>query len=57
MNKATHKRKLLREGGYGSTLVTLKQERKASVVDGKIAPINYIFDLVKTKELISMEDN
>lgn len=39
------------------TLVTLKQERKASAVDGKIAPINYIFDLVKTKELISMEDN
>ncbi len=38
------------------TLVTLKAERKAAAVDGSIAPVNYIFDLVKTKELIALED-
>lgn len=38
------------------TLLTLKQERKAAAVDGSIAPINYIFDLVKTRELIALED-
>lgn len=38
------------------TLGTLKSERKAAAVDGSIAPVNYIFDLVKTKELIALED-
>lgn len=38
------------------TLVTLQAERKAAAVDGSIAPVNYIFDLVKTKELIALED-
>lgn len=38
------------------TLKVLKRERKAAAVDGSIAPVNYIFDLVKTKELIALED-
>lgn len=38
------------------TLATLKRERKAAAVDGSIAPVNYIFDLVKTRELIALED-
>ncbi len=38
------------------TLAVLKRERKAAAVDGTIAPVNHIFDLVKTKELIALED-
>ncbi len=38
------------------TLSILKIERKAAAVDGTIAPVNHIFDLVKTKELIALED-
>jgi len=38
------------------TLATLKSERKAAAVDGSIAAVNHIFDLVKTKELIAIED-
>lgn len=38
------------------TLTVLKRERKAAAVDGAIAPVNTIFDLVKTKELIALED-
>jgi phosphoenolpyruvate phosphomutase len=38
------------------TLETLRRERKASAVDPHIAPVNHIFDLVRTKEMIALEE-
>jgi phosphoenolpyruvate phosphomutase len=38
------------------TLETLRRERKASAVDPHIAPVNHIFDLVRTKETIALEE-
>jgi phosphoenolpyruvate phosphomutase len=39
------------------TLDTLRSERKAAAVDPHIAPVNHIFDLVKTKETIALEES
>jgi len=38
------------------TLHTLREEKNAAAVDPAIAPVNHIFDLVKTKEAIELED-
>ncbi|MDZ7344299.1 MAG: isocitrate lyase/phosphoenolpyruvate mutase family protein, partial [candidate division KSB1 bacterium] len=38
------------------TLKTLKEKRNAAAVDGMIAPVNHIFELVKTKETIELEE-
>jgi len=38
------------------TLDTLRRERKPSSVDPHIAPVNHIFDLVNTKEMIALEE-
>jgi len=38
------------------TLNTLRRERKPSSVDPHIAPVNHIFDLVNTKEMIALEE-
>jgi phosphoenolpyruvate phosphomutase len=39
------------------TLETLRDERKAASVDPQIAPVDHIFDLVKTKEAIELEES
>lgn len=39
------------------TLDTLRTERKAAAVDPHIAPVNHIFDLVRTKEMIALEES
>ena len=39
------------------TLETLRTERKAAAVDPHIAPVNHIFELVKTKEMIALEES
>jgi phosphoenolpyruvate phosphomutase len=39
------------------TLDTLRRERKAAAVDPHIAPVNHIFELVKTKETIALEES
>lgn len=39
------------------TLDTLRSERKASAVDPHIATVNHIFDLVRTKEAIELEES
>jgi len=38
------------------TLRTLKEKRNAAAVENHIAPVNHIFELVKTKETIELED-
>jgi phosphoenolpyruvate phosphomutase len=38
------------------TLETLQRERKAAAVDPDIAPVNHIFELVRTKETIALEE-
>ncbi|MGH2427399.1 MAG: isocitrate lyase/phosphoenolpyruvate mutase family protein [Candidatus Limnocylindria bacterium] len=38
------------------TLATLARERTAASVDGSIASVNHVFDLVGTSEAISLED-
>jgi phosphoenolpyruvate phosphomutase len=38
------------------TLKTLKEKGNAAAVDGAIAPVNHIFELVKTKETIELEE-
>jgi len=38
------------------TLETLRRERKPSSVDPHIAPVNHVFDLVGTKEMIELEE-
>jgi phosphoenolpyruvate phosphomutase len=38
------------------TLETLRRERKAAAVDPHIAPVDHIFDLVRTKEMIALEE-
>jgi len=39
------------------TLTTLKEKRNAAAVDDEIAPIDYVFRLVKTHELVALEDS
>jgi phosphoenolpyruvate phosphomutase len=39
------------------TLETLHDERRASAVDPEIAPVDHVFDLVKTKEAIELEES
>lgn len=39
-----------------STLETLRRERRAEAVDPEIAPVNYVFDLVGTREAIELEE-
>jgi phosphoenolpyruvate phosphomutase len=39
------------------TLDVLRRERKAAAVDPHIAPVNHIFELVKTKETIALEES
>jgi phosphoenolpyruvate phosphomutase len=39
------------------TLATLSTERKAAAVDGSIASVDHIFDLVRTKEAIALEES
>lgn len=38
-------------------LDTLRSERKAAAVDPHIAPVDHIFDLVRTKEAIALEES
>jgi phosphoenolpyruvate phosphomutase len=38
------------------TLDTLQRERKAAAVDPDIAPVNHVFELVRTKETIALEE-
>jgi phosphoenolpyruvate phosphomutase len=38
------------------TLETLRRERRAAAVDGSIAQVDHVFDLVGTKEAIEQED-
>lgn len=38
------------------TLRTLQEQQNAAAVDPAIAPVNHIFELVKTKETIELED-
>jgi phosphoenolpyruvate phosphomutase len=38
------------------TLRTLKEQGNAASVDPHIAPVNHVFELVKTKEVIALED-
>lgn len=38
------------------TLETLRDERKAAAVDPTIAPVDHIFELVRTKEAIALEE-
>ena len=38
------------------TLETLRREGKAAAVDPHIAPVNHLFDLVNTKEMIALEE-
>jgi phosphoenolpyruvate phosphomutase len=38
------------------TLDTLQRERKAAAVDPHIAPVNHVFELVRTKETIALEE-
>lgn len=38
------------------TLATLRTERKAAAVDPHIAPVDHIFELVRTKEAIALEE-
>src|SRR4051794_21192487 len=38
------------------TLETLRTERKAAAVDPHIAPVDHIFELVRTKEAIALEE-
>ncbi len=39
------------------TLETLRTERKAAAVDPHIATVNHVFELVKTKETIELEES
>jgi phosphoenolpyruvate phosphomutase len=39
------------------TLETLRTERKAAAVDPHIAPVNHIFELVRTEETIALEES
>ncbi len=39
------------------TLDTLRRERKAAAVDPHIAPVDHIFELVRTKETIALEES
>ena len=39
------------------TLDTLQRERKAAAVDPDIAPVNHVFELVRTKETIALEES
>jgi phosphoenolpyruvate phosphomutase len=39
------------------TLSTLRRERKAAAVDPHIAPVDHIFELVRTKEAIALEES
>jgi phosphoenolpyruvate phosphomutase len=39
------------------TLETLREERKAAAVDPQIAPVDHIFQLVKTQEAIELEES
>ena len=39
------------------TLETLRTERKAAAVDPHIAPVDHIFELVRTKEAIALEES
>lgn len=39
-----------------STLETLRREQRAAAVDPDIAPVDHIFDLVRTKETIELEE-
>jgi phosphoenolpyruvate phosphomutase len=39
-----------------TTLKTLGNERRAADVDGDIAPVDTIFELVNTKDAIAVED-
>lgn len=39
------------------TLETLRAERKAAAVDPHIAPVDHIFELVRTKETIALEES
>lgn len=38
------------------TLETLRRERKPAMVDGSIAPVDHVFELVGTAEMIKLED-
>lgn len=38
------------------TLETLRRERKPAIVDGSIAPVDHVFELVGTAEMIKLED-
>jgi phosphoenolpyruvate phosphomutase len=38
------------------TLETLQRERKAAAVDPGIAPVNHLFELVRTKETIALDE-
>jgi phosphoenolpyruvate phosphomutase len=44
-------------GAMEQTLATLSSERKAAAVDGSIASVDHIFDLVRTKEAIALEES
>ena len=39
------------------TLQTLREQRRASSVDPTIAPVDHVFELVKTKEAIELEES
>ena len=39
------------------TLATLARERKAAAVDPHIAEVDHIFELVRTKEAIALEES
>jgi phosphoenolpyruvate phosphomutase len=43
-------------GAMETTLETLAKEGKAAAVDPDIVPVNHIFELVRTKETIALED-
>ncbi|MDQ3660570.1 MAG: isocitrate lyase/phosphoenolpyruvate mutase family protein [Actinomycetota bacterium] len=42
--------------GMEDTLHTLRRERRAASVDADIASVNHVFDLVRTKEMIELEE-
>lgn len=42
--------------GMEETLQTLRQERRAASVDGGIASVDHLFELVGTKEMIELEE-
>lgn len=43
-------------GAIEQTLETLREEKSAASVDPTIAPVDHIFELVKTKEAIALEE-